>query len=169
VAYASSAIHSGIPTGVYNARNVRFPLTILSALLVLGVFSCAPPPPRPPTPTLTSLAFEITFEISGGIGGQYALWTIRSDGQVSRRDQAGVERYMVQPEEASRLMEALRTAGFFALRPVYQNVMCADCFVYVITVNDGQRVHQVRALDAGDLPAEVQAVVRTLKSFVASF
>jgi hypothetical protein len=46
--------------------------------------------------------------------------------------------------------------------------MCADCFVYVITVNDGQRVHQVRALDAGDLPAEVQAVVNLLRNFVAS-
>jgi hypothetical protein len=158
-----------IPASVYNPRNVRLPLTILSVLLVLGLSSCAPPPPRPPTPTLTSLAFEITFEISGGIGGQYALWTIRSDGQVSRRDQAGVEHYMVQPEEASRLMEALRTAGFFALRPVYEDVACADCFVYVITMNDGQRVHQVRALDAGNLPAEVQAVVNLLRNFVASF
>ena len=158
-----------IPASVYNPRNVRLPLTILSVLLVLGVFSCAPPPPRPPTPTLTSLAFEITFEVSGGVGGQYVLWTIRSDGQVSWQNWAGAEQYVVQPEEASRLMEALRTADFFALRPIYQNVMCADCFVYVITVNDGQRVHQVRALDAGDLPAEVQAVVNLLRNFVASF
>ncbi len=147
---------------------MRLPLTLFSALLVLGVSSCVPPPPRAPIPTLTSLAFEITFEVSGGIGGQYVLWTIRSDGQVSRQDRAGVAQYVVQPEEASRLMEALRAAGFFALRPVYQEVMCADCFIYVITVNDGQRVHRVRALEA-TMPAEVQAVVNLLKNFIASF
>jgi hypothetical protein len=47
--------------------------------------------------------------------------------------------------------------------------MCADCFVYVITVNDGQRVHQVRALDAGDLPAEVDKVITLLNDFISLF
>jgi hypothetical protein len=66
-------------------------------------------------------------------------------------------------------MEALRAAGFFALRAVYQDVMCADCFVYVIAVNDGQRVHRVRAVDAGQLPAEVRRAIELLQVFVAAF
>jgi len=136
---------------------------------VLGLSGCAAPPPRTPTPTLTSLDFEITFEASGGVGGQYVLWTIRSDGQVSRQDRARVEQYVVQPEEAERLAKALRAAGFFALRAAYQDVLCADCFVYVIAVNDGQRVHRVRAVDAGRLPAKVRTAIELLQAFVAAF
>jgi len=137
----------------------------LPLLLLLLAAGCAAPPPRPtePAPAAPGAA-EITFELSGGIGGQYALWTIRGDGRITRDNG---ESYTIPPERVAQLLDEITDAGFFDLKAVYKEAECADCFSYVIAVNDGRRTHRVSMLDSGQLPAQARQVVAALRGFVA--
>lgn len=156
------------------AHVTRLFFAMFGALLLMGVQGCPAPPPRtsPPSPSAPSpdpSTVQIVFEVSGGVGGQYAKWTIHGDGRVSRQGRFDSEQYVTTPENVSRLLEELRAAGFFDLRVSDEGVWCADCFNYVIAVSDGRRSHDVRAIDAGQLPAEVRMIIQMLRTFVAAF
>jgi hypothetical protein len=138
----------------------------LPLLLLLPAAGCAAPPPRPTEPAPVAPAgVEITFELSGGVGGQYALWTIRGDGQITRDNG---ESYTIPPERVAQLLDEITDAGFFDLRAVYKEVECADCFFYIIAVNDGRRAHRVSMLDSGQLPASAKQIVMLLRDFVSA-
>jgi len=138
----------------------------LPLLLLLAAAGCTAPPPRPTEPASAApAAVEITFELSGGIGGQYALWTIRGDGRITRDNG---ERYSVPPERVAQLLDEITRAGFFDLQEVYKEAECADCFSYVIAVNDGRRTHRVSMLDSGQLPAPARQVVVVFREFVSA-
>ncbi len=150
-------------------RNFFF--TALFIILAIGMPGCAAPPPRAPSPSPLPVpaTVEILFEVSGGVGGQYAKWTIYGDGQISRQGRFDSEQYVTAPEDVRRLLDNLYAAGFLDLQTAYANVMCADCFNYVIAVRDGQRSHRVYAVDAGQLPAEMRHVIQILRTFVNAF
>ncbi|MCS6849354.1 MAG: hypothetical protein RMN52_16770 [Anaerolineae bacterium] len=112
-----------------------------------------------------SSEIEIFFEISGGIGGIRQSWTIRGNGEVLGREG---KTYTMPPTRVAQLLYKLTSAGFFDLGAVYEEyVVCADCFEYLIQVNDGRRVKRVRIVDSGQLPDQVQQVVRILRGFVS--
>jgi len=123
------------------------------------------PHATPITPNDAS-KIEIVFEISGGIGGVEQSWIIRGDGSV--QDQAG-KTYAVPAIEVAQLLSEVTAAGFFDLAAAYEDIACADCFAYSISVNDGQRIKRVRMLDGGQLPEQAQQVIRLLRAFVSAF
>ncbi|BCX02204.1 MAG: hypothetical protein KatS3mg053_0142 [Candidatus Roseilinea sp.] len=108
---------------------------------------------------------EITFQISGGIGGIEQSWVIRDDGSVS--DKTG-KTYAVAPERVARLLNEVTAAGFFELDAAYEDIACADCFAYAITINDGKQSKRVTMLDGGQLPDRAKRVIELLRAFVSA-
>ncbi len=150
----------------------RGPAAALCLLVWLAGCAVAPPPrpsrtpaAMPPVATGASAEskVEIAFEISGGIGGMTQSWIIRGDGSVV--DHNG-KAYALPPTQVAQLLGEITAAGFFDLNETYEDIACADCFAYSISVNDGQRAKRVRMLDGGQLPERAQRVVGALREFV---
>lgn len=68
----------------------------------------------------------------------------------------------------AQLLGELTAAGFFDLNETYEDIACADCFAYSISVNDGQRLKRVKMLDGGQLPEQARRVVGVLREFVSA-
>lgn len=109
---------------------------------------------------------RIVFEIGGGIAGIRQSWTINADGSV--QDQNG-RTYAAPASEVTQLLSEVTAAGFFDLAESYEDIACADCFAYTITVSDGRRIKRVRMLDGGQLPDQAQQVIKLLRAFVSAF
>ncbi|PJF47590.1 MAG: hypothetical protein D6709_01425 [Chloroflexi bacterium] len=149
-------------------------LAVLCLIAWLAGCAVAPPPrpartPAAPPPAATRASaeseIEIAFQISGGIGGIERSWVIRGDGSVM--DHNG-KTYALPPAQVAQLLAELTAAGFFELDETYEDIACADCFAYSITVNDGQRAKRVRMLNGGQLPEQAQRVVGALREFVSA-
>lgn len=145
---------------------------------VAALGACTAPPPRAATPaaatpSATSLptgqrAIEITFKIEGGFVGRDESWIIRGDGRIQRSMGETSSTYTVAPERVAELLSAMQTAGFFDFDELYEASICADCFIYTITVADGQRLKRTKAVADNQLPEAVREVVSLLEQFTAS-
>lgn len=74
--------------------------------------------------------------------------------------------YALPPMQAAQLLGELTAAGFFDLNETYEDIACADCFAYSISVVHGQRAKRVEMLDGGQLPEQARPVVGVLREFV---
>lgn len=108
---------------------------------------------------------EIAFAVSGGIGGIEQSWLIRGNGSVLHNTG---QTYAIAPARVAQLLDELTTAGFFNLDATYEDIACADCFAYSISVNDGRQAKRVKMLDGGQLPDQARRIVELLREFVSA-
>jgi hypothetical protein len=105
----------------------------------------------------------ITLHRTGGIAGLVQHLYIYDDGRFVAEDDKRARRTegALGDDEMERLWASFEDIGFFDLDHQY-GLVCPDCFVYVITVREGERVKAVRTYD-GSVPEELEEV---LTSFV---
>lgn len=106
----------------------------------------------------------VRVTVSGGLAGKTSTWTVHTDGRVA--SDSGLQR-----QRSSAQIEALRaglnSAGFFELADSYGGQQCRDCFVYDITVIDGEKRKTVRVTDDGKLPAPVSEALAQINTLLA--
>jgi hypothetical protein len=121
---------------------------LLIFVLIMLLTSCAPAP-QPEVPVEKepvvgeSQDFVITMEISGGIAGISEKYTVFSDGRIvsNQGKEANID-----PENAADLFATIQELNFFDMQDDYTAFStCRDCFTYIITVQNGDRVKSVRA------------------------
>jgi hypothetical protein len=104
----------------------------------------------------------ITLHRTGGIAGLVQHLYIYDDGRfVAEDDRRGRRKDdALKAGEMDRLRASFEGIGFFDMDNQY-GLSCPDCFVYVITVRQGERVKAVRTYD-GSVPEELEEILASL-------
>jgi hypothetical protein len=104
----------------------------------------------------------ITLHRTGGIAGLVQHLYIYENGRfVAEDDKRGRrEEDALKADGMDRLLAAFEEIGFFDMDNQY-GLGCPDCFVYVITIRQGERVKAVRTYDGG-VPAELEEILTSL-------
>jgi hypothetical protein len=104
----------------------------------------------------------ITLHRTGGIAGLVQHLYIYDDGRfVAEDDRRGRRKDdALKAGEMDRLRASFEGIGFFDMDNQY-GLSCPDCFVYVITVRQGERVKAVRTYD-GSVPEELEEILTSL-------
>jgi len=104
----------------------------------------------------------IALHRTGGIAGLIQHLYIYDDGRfVAEDDKRGRrEEDALKADEMDRLLASFEEIGFFDMDNQY-GLGCPDCFVYVITVRQGERVKAVRTYD-GSVPKELEGILASL-------
>jgi hypothetical protein len=100
----------------------------------------------------------IALHRTGGIAGLIQHLYIYENGRfVAQDDKRGRRKEdALKADEMDRLWASLEEIGFFDMDNQY-GLGCPDCFVYVITVRQGERVKAVRTYD-GSVPKELEGI-----------
>jgi hypothetical protein len=120
-------------------------------------------PERPEPPPLVELVPPaITLHRTGGIAGLVQHLYIYDDGRFVAEDDKGGRREegTLNADEMGRLRASFEEIGFFDMNNQY-GMGCPDCFIYVITVRQGERVKAVRTYD-GSVPQELEGILTWL-------
>ena len=117
--------------------------------------------PEPP-PLVELVPPAITLHRTGGIAGLVQHLYIYDDGRFVAEDDKGGRRKegTLKADEMDRLRASFEGIGFFDMNNQY-GLSCPDCFVYVITVRQGERVKAVRTYD-GSVPQELEGILTSL-------
>jgi hypothetical protein len=104
----------------------------------------------------------ITLHRTGGIAGLVQHLYVYENGRfVAEDDKRGRRKEdALEADEIDRLLAAFEEIGFFDMDHQY-GLGCPDCFVYVITVRQGERVKAVRTYD-GSVPEELEETLNSL-------
>ena len=104
----------------------------------------------------------IALHRTGGIAGLIQHLYVYDDGRFVAEDDKGGRRKedTLKAGEMDRLMASFEEIGFFDMDRQY-GLGCPDCFVYVITVRQGERVKAVRTYD-GSVPQELEGILTLL-------
>jgi hypothetical protein len=115
-----------------------------------------------PAPLVELVPPAITLHRTGGIAGLVQHLYIYDDGRfVAEDDKRGRRKEgTLGDDEMDRLWTSFEDIGFFDLDHQY-GLGCPDCFVYVITVREGERVKAVRTYD-GSVPQELEGILTPL-------
>jgi len=115
-----------------------------------------------PAPLVELVPPAITLHRTGGIAGLVQHLYIYDDGRfVAEDDKRGRRKEgTLGDDEMERLWASFEDIGFFDLDHQY-GLGCPDCFVYVITVREGERVKAVRTYD-GSVPEELERILTSL-------
>jgi hypothetical protein len=115
-----------------------------------------------PAPLVELVPPAITLHRTGGIAGLVQHLYIYDDGRfVAEDDKRGRHTEgTLGDDEMDRLWASFEDIGFFDLDHQY-GLSCPDCFVYVITVREGERVKAVRTYD-GSVPEELEGILTSL-------
>jgi len=115
-----------------------------------------------PAPLVELAPPVIALHRTGGIVGLVQHLYIYDDGRfVAEDDQRGRrEEDALDADEMDRLRASFEEIGFFDMDNQY-GLGCPDCFVYVITVRQGERVKAVRTYD-GSVPKELEGILTSL-------
>ena len=120
-----------------------------------------PEMPEPP-PLVELVPPAITLHRTGGIVGLVQHLYVYDDGRFVAEDDKGGRREegTLKAGELDRLRASFEEIGFFDMNNQY-GMGCPDCFVYVITVRQGERVKAVRTYD-GSVPEELEGILTSL-------
>lgn len=120
-----------------------------------------PEMPEPP-PLVELVPPVITLHRTGGIAGLVQHLYIYDDGRFVAEDDKGGRRRegTLKADEMDRLRASFEEIGFFDMDNQY-GLSCPDCFVYVITVRQGERVKAVRTYD-GSVPEDLEEILTSL-------
>jgi hypothetical protein len=115
-----------------------------------------------PAPLVELVPPAITLHRTGGIAGLVQHLYIYDDGRfVAEDDKRGHRKEgTLGDDEMERLWASFEDVGFFDLDHQY-GLSRPDCFVYVITVREGERVKAVRTYD-GSVPEELEGILTSL-------
>ena len=115
-----------------------------------------------PAPLVELVPPAITLHRTGGIAGLVQHLYIYDDGRfVAEDDKRGRRKEgALGDDEMDQLWTSFEDIGFFDLDHQY-GLGCPDCFVYVITVREGERVKAVRTYD-GSVPEELEGILTSL-------
>jgi hypothetical protein len=115
-----------------------------------------------PAPLVELVPPAITLHRTGGIAGLVQHLYVYENGRFVAEDDKGGRRQedVLEADEIDRLLAAFEDIGFFDLDHQY-GLGCPDCFVYVITVREGERVKAVRTFD-GSVPEELEEILTSL-------
>jgi hypothetical protein len=111
-----------------------------------------------PAPLVELGSPAIALHRTGGIAGLIQHLYIYENGRfVAEDDKRGQrEEDALEADEMDRLWASFEEIGFFDMDNQY-GLGCPDCFVYVITVRQGERVKAVRTYD-GSVPKELEGI-----------
>jgi len=120
-----------------------------------------PEVPEPP-PLVELVPPAIALHRTGGIAGLVQHLYIYDDGRfVAEDDKRGRrDEGVLGDDEMEQLLTSFEEIAFFDMDHQY-GLGCPDCFVYVITVREGERVKAVRTYD-GSVPEELEEVLTLL-------
>ena len=115
-----------------------------------------------PAPLVELVPPAITLHRTGGIAGLVQHLYVYEDGRfVAEDDKRGRRKEdALGADEIGRLWTSFEEIGFFDMDHQY-GLGCPDCFVYVITVREGERVKAVRTYD-GSAPQELEGILTSL-------
>lgn len=107
----------------------------------------------------------IDFQVTGGFAGQgdgTRPLRIEPDGTMTRpAPGGGTQTTKLDLATLDDLEAKVDAAGFATLAPMYTG--CADCYVYVVSVQLDGTTYTVAADTLAQLPAPLEAVITTLK------
>jgi len=142
---------------------------VVFVLLALALAACTVGPttstPVPPTADPTG-GVAILFQRSGGLLPSDLQWAVYPDGRVVT---GKGEEKSIPAGQLQALLAELKSLGFFELRDSYGlSAVCNDCYTYRITVNDGEQVKTVIAVEgAADTPDTVLEIIDALNTFLS--
>ena len=115
-----------------------------------------------PAPLVELVPPAIALHRTGGIAGLVQHLYLYDDGRFVAEDDKGGRRKedALKADEMDRLRASFEEIGFFDMDNQY-GLGCPDCFVYVITVRQGERVKAVRTYD-GSVPEELEGILTLL-------
>jgi hypothetical protein len=115
-----------------------------------------------PAPLVELVPPAITLHRTGGIAGLVQHLYVYEDGRFVAEDDKGRRREedVLKADEIDRLLSSFEEIDFFDMDHQY-GLGCPDCFVYVITVRQGERVKAVRTFD-GSVPEELEEILTLL-------
>jgi hypothetical protein len=115
-----------------------------------------------PAPLVELVPPAIALHRTGGVAGLVQHLYIYDDGRfVAEDDKRGRRKEdVLEAEEMDHLLASFEKVGFFDMDNQY-GLGCPDCFVYVITVRQGERVKAVRTYD-GSVPEELEGILTWL-------
>jgi hypothetical protein len=115
-----------------------------------------------PAPLVELVPPVITLHRTGGIAGLVQHLYVYDDGRfVAEDDKRGRRREdVLKAGQMDHLLASFEEIGFFDMDHQY-GLGCPDCFVYVITVRQGERVKAVRTYDGG-VPEDLEGILTSL-------
>jgi hypothetical protein len=115
-----------------------------------------------PAPLVELVPPAIILHRTGGIAGLVQHLYVYENGRfVAEDDKRGRrEEGVLKAGEMDRLLASFEEIGFFDMNHQY-GLGCPDCFVYVITARQGERVKAVRTYD-GSVPEELEGPLTLL-------
>jgi hypothetical protein len=115
-----------------------------------------------PAPLVELVPPAITLHRTGGIAGLVQHLYVYENGRFVAEDDKGGRRKedALEADEMGRLWTSFEEIGFLDMDHQY-GLGCPDCFVYVITVRQGERVKAVRTYD-GSVPEELDGILTLL-------
>ena len=115
-----------------------------------------------PAPLVELVPPVITLHRTGGIAGLVQHLYVYDDGRFVAEDDKGGRRKedALKAGQMDHLLASIEEIGFFDMDHQY-GLGCPDCFVYVITVRQGERVKAVRTYDGG-VPEDLEGILTSL-------
>lgn len=115
-----------------------------------------------PAPLVELVSPAIALHRTGGIAGLVQHLYVYENGRFVAEDDKGGQRKedTLTSDEIDRLLASFEEVGFFDMDHQY-GLGCPDCFVYVITFRQGERVKAVRTYD-GSVPEELEGILTSL-------
>jgi hypothetical protein len=115
-----------------------------------------------PAPLVELVPPAIALHRTGGIAGLVQHLYVYDDGRfIAEDDKKGLRKEgALEADETDRLWASFEEIGFLDMDHQY-GLGCPDCFVYVITVRQGERVKAVRTYD-GSVPEELEGILTSL-------
>jgi hypothetical protein len=115
-----------------------------------------------PAPLVELVPPSIVLHRTGGTAGLVQHLYVYDDGRFVAEDDKKGRRGegVLEAEEMAQLLASFEEIAFFDMNNQY-GLGCPDCFVYVITVRQGERVKAVRTYE-GSVPEELEEVLTSL-------
>lgn len=111
----------------------------------------------------------VVYERVGAATCVDELWTFYPDGRIEGDNGHTTVEKTVTAEEISTLLTDIDELGFFDLTST-KHTACKECFAYHITVNHGDQVKTVSAVDGGtDTPGAYWQVFAKIKRLLPEF
>lgn len=114
----------------------------------------------------------IIFTRSGGFAGLREAWQVFSDGRIifNSARQTNAEIRTTFPDSVDAAVRAIRESGFLETEQAdLSNSRCADCFLYSLTLRQGEEAKILRAIETELTPPPlVAALARVGRLFEAA-
>ena len=110
----------------------------------------------------------LVYHRSGGIAGIDEVWTIYSDGRITK-DRGG--EWQAPAERVTALLQAIDELGFFNMQASYMPAdTCCDRFSYELAVRNKGQEHQVITMDgAPGTPEAFWQILTEVQRFLDEF